>query len=221
MNLRHHFPVFVLVAAALTLRYLTQSGHLASWWVNISPVMALCLIGGTLLPGASRWGVLAGLVAVDALVAGADLSDYLALLLLTYLMYALVIAWGAKLQWRVTGCGLLGRLLMASLGFYLVTNSMSWASSPAYAKTAGGWLQALTVGLPGYPPTWLFLRNSLISDFGFSVLLIIVHNFGQAAGNGGHRSIHPESIARVAWIKSVKEQAVRGNFSTDTRDSPA
>ena len=34
---------------------------------------------------------------------------------------------------------------------------------PGYPKTLAGWLQALTTGLPGYPPTWTFFRNSFLS----------------------------------------------------------
>ena len=34
--------------------------------------------------------------------------------------------------------------------------------NPAYAKTIAGWVQALTVGLPGFPPTWLFGLKSLL-----------------------------------------------------------
>ena len=30
-------------------------------------------------------------------------------------------------------------------------------------KTLAGWIQALSRGLPPYPPTWEFFRNTLIS----------------------------------------------------------
>ena len=39
-----------------------------------------------------------------------------------------------------------------------------------------GWVQALTTGLPGFPPTWVFLRNSLVSDLGFALVLLLAHN---------------------------------------------
>ena len=55
----------------------------------------------------------------------------------------------------------LGTLLGALL-FYLVSNTVSWLVNPAYAKTIAGWVQALTVGLPGLPPTWMFGLNSLL-----------------------------------------------------------
>jgi hypothetical protein len=56
-----------------------------------------------------------------------------------------------------------------SFGFYLITNTASWLTSTGYHKTAAGWIQALTVGLPAYPPTWLFFRNSFVSDACFTV----------------------------------------------------
>jgi hypothetical protein len=42
-----------------------------------------------------------------------------------------------------------------------------------YPKTFAGWLQALTIGHPGFPPTYVFLRNSLISDFVYTSLFLI------------------------------------------------
>ena len=41
---------------------------------------------------------------------------------------------------------------------------------PRYAKTGAGWLQALTSGLPGYPSTLLFFRNTAASDLLFTLL---------------------------------------------------
>ena len=63
-----------------------------------------------------------------------------------------------------------------SLVFYLITNTVSWLSSPVYAKDFAGLVQALTTGEPGHPHTWWFLRNSLISDLGFSLLLFAAYN---------------------------------------------
>jgi hypothetical protein len=75
----------------------------------------------------------------------------------------------AKRDWgyfyRLLGCVGCGGI------FYLLTNSAAWWGEPFYAKTFSGWLQALTVGIPGYPSTWMFLRNSLVSDVVFFSLL--------------------------------------------------
>jgi hypothetical protein len=60
--------------------------------------------------------------------------------------------------WKLVGGGLLGAVL-----FYLITNTASWLHDPGYPKTLAGWWQALTTGLPGLPPTWMFFRNTLLS----------------------------------------------------------
>ncbi len=63
---------------------------------------------------------------------------------------------------RSYGRVFLGTLLGALL-FYLVSNTVSWLTVPGYAKTIAGWVQALTVGLPGFAPTWWFGLKSLFS----------------------------------------------------------
>lgn len=201
INLRRFLPVFILVAAALLLRFLTQTGSLTNWWVNVSPVMALCFVGGALLPRSNRWVIFIGLIAVDFLAAGSGLFRYFAVLLVTYSAYVLAIVWGGSLRGRATGFGLLARVLAVSLGFYLVTNTASWALSAGYAKTFGGWMQALTVGLPGFPPTWVFLRNSLVSDLGFGVLLIVAHNLGQER-SASARALGDRGLGFVPWLRS-------------------
>ena len=68
---------------------------------------------------------------------------------------------------KLLGGGLLGAIL-----FYLITNTASWFNDPGYAKTLTGWLQALTTGLPGYPSTWEFFRNTLLSGGLFTGLFV-------------------------------------------------
>jgi hypothetical protein len=62
--------------------------------------------------------------------------------------------------------------LAVSLLFYLVTNTGSWLGNASYPQTFPGWIQALGTGLPGYPPTWTFLRNSLCGDLLFASLFV-------------------------------------------------
>ena len=66
----------------------------------------------------------------------------------------------------------LGGALAASLIFYLVTNSFSWWTNVGYDKSPVGWWQALTVGMPGFSPTWTFLRASVISDLLFTAVFV-------------------------------------------------
>ena len=55
----------------------------------------------------------------------------------------------------------------------LVTNTLAWLTLGGYARTFAGWAQALTVGLPGYLPSWIFFRNALVSDLLYSTLLLV------------------------------------------------
>jgi hypothetical protein len=68
---------------------------------------------------------------------------------------------------KLLGGGLLGAVL-----FYLITNTASWLYDPGYAKTFAAWIQALTTGLPGLPPTWEFFRNTLLSGGLFTALFV-------------------------------------------------
>lgn len=62
--------------------------------------------------------------------------------------------------WKLVSGGLLGAVL-----FYLITNTISWIFEPTqpYPKTLAGWIQALTRGTAGWPETWTFFRNTLLS----------------------------------------------------------
>jgi Family of unknown function (DUF6580) len=64
--------------------------------------------------------------------------------------------------------------LAASTIFYGITNFFSWLTDPGYVKNFAGLIQALTVGLPQYgaTPTWMFFRNSLVSDLFFTLLFV-------------------------------------------------
>ena len=60
---------------------------------------------------------------------------------------------------------------LGSFIFYITTNTAAWAANPAYAPTLQGLLQSLTSGLPGYPSTLWFYRQTLIGDLLFTLIL--------------------------------------------------
>ena len=62
--------------------------------------------------------------------------------------------------------------LASALVFYLLTNTLSWATDPLYVKSLTGFTQALWTGHPGLPPTWMFFRNALIAQALFSGLFL-------------------------------------------------
>ena len=71
--------------------------------------------------------------------------------------------------------------MLGALLFYFITNTASWIFDPGYPKTLQGLLQALTTGLPGLPPTWMFLKNTLISGGLFTGLFTGVMKMSEAA----------------------------------------
>jgi len=142
---------------------------------NFSPLMAAALCGALFLPG---W--LGLFVPVTALL----LSDVLLnlhfgespisrQLLWTLPCYLLAVTIGWFLRKRQERFWLvMGGTCIASLIFYLVTNTGSWLGLAAYQQNFAGWIQSMTIGLSGYPPTWTFFRNSLLGDLLFAALFL-------------------------------------------------
>ena len=141
---------------------------------NFAPLMALALCGGLFLPRIWAWLVpLAALLASDFILDhhyGVPFLTWLACG--AYACYVLAILGGFALRRNPRLPRVFGAALLATLLFYAVTNSVAWAVDPGYAKNAAGWFQALTTGLPGYPPTWTFFRNSAASDLLFTALYL-------------------------------------------------
>ena len=132
---------------------------------NFSAAHALLFCAAFWLPGWMGWVLpLATIIVTDILL---NLFHYnipvmVPELVVNWMILALFVVlakWLAKR--RSYGRVFLGTLLGALL-FYLVSNTVSWLVNPVYAKTIAGWVQALTVGLPGFPPTWVFGLKSLL-----------------------------------------------------------
>jgi hypothetical protein len=140
---------------------------------DFSAVYALAFCAGAYFRGAMAWWLpLAVMAATDIGLnvfwyhMGAVRWD----MLLNYGIYAGLIALGKWIGksaplWKLIFGGILGALL-----FYVLTNTLSWLLYPGYARTIAGWIQALFTGLPGYPPSWEFFRNTLLSGGLFTAL---------------------------------------------------
>ncbi len=171
-----------LLLLALVLRAIKSTPAGQDWLPNFSPWMALAFAGTALLPRALPWWLPTALLVVgDILIHSSLLLHDPLTMSVIYLSFALAAFAAARWRARLGALGILGGTLACTLLFYLVTNTLSWALLPGYAKTLNGLWQALTTGLPGFPPAWTFLRNSLLSDLGFTVLLVLAHNV-EAAG---------------------------------------
>lgn len=183
----------VLIVLAIGLRAVKGTEVGADWLPNFSPWMALAFAGTLLFPKALPWwGVVAAMVGLDVMVQGSVILDYPGTMALVYGLFAAAAYAGVRLRGRVGGLGVVGGAVVCSLVFYVVTNTLSWMVMPEYARSVAGWVQALTSGLPGFPPTWTFLRNSLLSDAGFSLLLVLAHNV-EAVGR---------RVPKLAWARA-------------------
>jgi hypothetical protein len=162
------FP-FLLFAAAVLWRVLNACFFQAH---NFSPLMALAFCAGLYFQGSvRRWGAVLALVVSDLLLNfyyGFSLVDPHTAV--AALMYWIAAWWGGHTS--RTPVALVGGSLLCSTLFYLATNTLSWFTFKEYAPTFSAWLQALTTGLPGYAPTWMFFRNSVLSDLMFTGLFV-------------------------------------------------
>ena len=165
--------------AILFLRVLTQH-HIIDSLPNFSPLMALAFAGTIVFPKPLPWWswalLLLGTDLISENVSWWSQAEGRLEVLLAYVCYAGAAFWGSRLRGRAGVINTLLGVLACSVIFYLVTNSLSWWISPAYAKNISGWWQSLTIGTPGAPPTWMFFRNSLAADLAGSLLLLALYN---------------------------------------------
>ena len=103
-------------------------------------------------------------------------AENLANLAFNYAAYAALIFLGRQFKPQSSFAALLGGGIVGAILFYLITNTASWFfnpfQNPEYVKTISGWLLALTKGIGGYPSTWEFFRNTLLSGAIFTALFV-------------------------------------------------
>ena len=105
----------------------------------------------------------------------------LANLAFNYAAYAVLIGLGRRFKPQTSFIKLLGGGLFGAILFYLITNTASWLfnpyHNPEYTKTLTGWVVALTKGTVGFPATWEFFRNTLLSGGLFTALFAAAEKF--------------------------------------------
>ncbi len=170
MNGKLALPIVLMLVLAIT----RVPGMLPD---NFSAVYALVFCAGVFIPG--RLG--AYLPLTTLLVSDLALNLYYQFALGwavftpaklfylggNYLAYAGMWLLGRRFKPGSSLTGLLGGGILGALLFYLVTNTIAWLfnpfGNPEYTRTLAGWLQALTGGTAGWPHTWEFFRNTLLS----------------------------------------------------------
>ena len=192
-------PALVLVFLTVVFRIasaLVVHGGGSAWLSNFAPLAAIALCSAIYFPSKYKFTVpFAALLASDLvldLYYGASLFD--PLILSRYAAFALVGLLGLTIgRQRASLKTIVPASLAGSTIFYAITNAFSWLTDPGYAKNFAGLIQALTVGLPQYSatPTWMFFRNSLVSDLLFTLLFVACMGFSRRANALSAAAVRP------------------------------
>lgn len=170
---------------------------------NFSAAYALAFCAGVYFPKHLVWWLpLATLAATDL---GINCYYYFAkginafqfYQVVNYAVYAVIIWLGRRFTSRSSWLSLLGGGLIGAILFYLITNSAAWLfnpfGNPEYTKDFTGWLLALTKGTAGWPQTWEFFRNTLLSGGLFTGLFAGAMKLSEAAEKSEQEDEEPEA----------------------------
>lgn len=188
---------------------------------NFSAAYALAFCAGVYLPGRIGWWFPLGALVITDLGLNFYYSHCLGLSvwelatlksqLFNYVAYGLLIWLGRRFKPGDSFARLLGGGLLGSILFYLVTNTASWFfnpfGNPEYSKTLIGWLIALTKGTAGWPPTWEFFRNTLLSGGLFTGLFVGAMKFREAAESPREKEAGAENEETEAEPEPEETQA--------------
>jgi hypothetical protein len=173
-------------------------------WPNFSAAYAIAFCAGVYFPPKMRWVLPLGtLLASDILLNlywDAPLLELkMWLFILAKLAAFAALVWlGTCFNRKNSWFSLLGGGLLGAILFYLITNFASWLYEPGYPKTLQGLIQALTLGLPNFPHTWEFFRNTLLSGGLFTGLFCGVMKLSEA----------PEEAEEKEQSEDAKPEAV-------------
>lgn len=175
---------------------------------GFSLAYGLCFCAGAFPRLLPLWGVVAAIFASDIWLniyyGEMFISDWQ---LVNYAGFTLIWFLGRQLRKHRSPVRFLFGGLFGALVFYILSNTAAWLSNPLYAKTIAGWWQAVTVGLPGWPPTWTFFRNTMISGGLFTAAMGALLNAFQPSEREVEETEEAEEAAESEEL--AKSPAVR------------
>lgn len=153
---------------------LTATGIQAEWYSqsflwSFTPYLAVCLFAGALL--GNRWAacgiVLASLLLGDLgiwAISGQFNWAFYPTLPVMYCCMLAVVVLGYLMREGGTWAGAVTMGMVASIGYFLVTNFFSWISLPEYTKDANGLVQCYVMAIP-------FFRNMFMGTIFYTAIL--------------------------------------------------
>ena len=153
---------------------------------NFSAAYALAFCAGVYFGGRMAWWLPLGTLLVTSVLLNVFAYDFQAFdryTVFSLLGFAALIGLGRFFKPRSSFLSLLAGGMVGAVIFYLVTNTLSWIYEPTqpYPKTWAGWFQALSLGTAGWPDTWTFFRNTLLSSGLFTALFVGSMKLSEAA----------------------------------------
>ncbi|HEU5070741.1 MAG TPA: DUF6580 family putative transport protein [Verrucomicrobiae bacterium] len=193
-------PIALMVVFALT----RVPGMLPQ---NFSAAYALVFCAGVYFSGRMAWWLPLGTMLVTDI--GLNLYYWLALgwnvwtptniayQSFNYVAYLALIWLGRRFKPTASFVSLLGGGILGAILFYFITNTASWLfnpfHNPEYTKTFASWLLALTKGIGGWPSTWEFFRNTLLSGGLFTGLFVGAMKLSEAAEEREEEAEEPDA----------------------------
>ena len=178
--MRTHFVLDKMLVPGLIL--LAIAGRLIPHPDNFTPLVAVALFAGAMLPGWKAVAlVLLALAASDLLLGYPPGLSSLGI----YSGFLFSVALGSYLRNRRTWPNTAACALIGSVMFFIISNFTIWALPDQhgyldYTQTLGGLLDCYAMALP-------FLPNALIGDLLWTVLLFRLHDLGRVRLGTGLR----------------------------------
>lgn len=175
-------PAVFLLVAIIVLRLAPWLGgkEAVDAFSGFTPLVAYALCGGVFLNRKqAAWfpvlaiivthGIINVLCANEKFVRVDSIESFVAFIIIVAAV-VVVSAVGVSVKKKASFGVLLGTVTVSTVLFFLVSNTVSFFMDQRYEFSFLGWVRALTLGLPGWPPTWEFLLRSLAGNIVFTVL---------------------------------------------------
>ena len=152
---------YLEIGIAVALVTLAAVARLLPHLPNATPIAAMALFGGAILP--KKWGWILPVVAM--LATDAILGWYtLPIMAAVYGSFILTNLIGTAVRPKLNISTVLGGSLAGSLLFFTLTNFAVWAWTPMYQPTLSGLVTCYAAAL-------LFFRNTVVGDLGYTVAI--------------------------------------------------